>query len=113
MKLLSLTLLSLPCLPLTWLITFYARNISPVSHVFLSFLAFTICSKDREVDQEGEFPTIDAKNNTEEVEEPTENTGETKNIVKGYMYQGLERGWGGGKVSYWRRKFGFTTLDFG
>lgn len=54
-------------------------NIPPVSRVFLSFLAF-IFSKDRQVNQgEEEFPTIDAKNNTDEVEKPTENTGDTSN----------------------------------
>ena len=55
--------------------------------MFLSFLAF-LCLKGRESNLEDlEFPTIEANNNTDEVDEPTENTGEMDNnfIVKGFM----------------------------
>lgn len=54
--------------------------------MFLSILAF-ICSIEREVTLEEEFRTIDAKNNTDEIEEPIENTGKMDNnfIVKGYQ----------------------------
>ena len=46
--------------------------------MFLSFLAF-LCLKDREGNPEEEFPTMETYNNTDEVEEPTENTGEMNN----------------------------------
>ena len=59
--------------------------------MFLLFLAF-LCLKDRESNPEDlEFPTLEANNNTDEVDEATENTGEINNnfIVKGFMYQRL------------------------
>ena len=59
--------------------------------MFLLFLAF-LCLKDRESNPEDlEFPTLEANNNTNEVDEATENTGEINNnfIVKGFMYQRL------------------------
>ena len=63
----------------SWLDSSLLQYTAGFSRVFLSFLAF-ICSKDRQVNQgEEEFPTIDAKNNTDEVEKPTENTGDTSN----------------------------------
>ena len=47
------------------------------SHVFV--VPCISLLKDRESNLEEEFPTLEANNNTDEVEEPTENTGEMNN----------------------------------
>ena len=62
------------------------------SHVFV--VPCISLLKDRESNLEEEFPTLEANNNTDEVEEPTENTGEMNNnfVVKGFVYQRLEGG---------------------